>query len=245
MRRIWVFDFDGTLSQLVEDRYEAVMISGARALLEELADNEHHLVAILSSRTLEDLQSRAVVGGVYLGGSSGMFWRTPNGDVVSINPGVAEGIRGRRRVVLPLLTELLRPYEVDLEDKGASITIHYRTVPASEQPLLRRLIQAFCLNHRMAYYEGPFALEIRLHESIKKREGLKALLEILGDGALPEDVFFAGDDENDADAMEWLVGRGGTAVTVGGRIELAGATAVANPHELLDLVRTRQQLASH
>jgi trehalose-6-phosphatase len=148
-------------------------------------------------------------------------------------------------VVLPLLTELLRPYEVDLEDKGATITIHYRTVPADEQPLLRRLIQAFCLNHRMSYYEGPFALEIRLHESIKKREGLKALLEILGDSALPEEVFFAGDDENDADAMQWLVSRGGTAVTVGGRIEVAGATAVANPHELLDLVRARHQLASN
>lgn len=243
MKRIWVFDFDGTLSQLVENRNDAVMVPGARALLEALADNPHHLVAILSSRTLEDLQRRAEVGGVYLGGSCGLFWRTPKGDLVSLNPGVAEGIQARRRVVLPLLTELLRPHDIDLEDKGATITIHYRTVPAIEQPLLRRLVQAFCLNRRMAYFEGPFALEIRLHESIKKREGLMAMLKTLGDGALPEEVFYAGDDENDADAMQWLVSRGGTAVTVGGRIEVAGATGVANPHELLEVVRARHQLA--
>lgn len=220
------------------------MVSGARALLQALAAEIESVVAILSSRTLEDLELRALVPGAYLGGSCGLFWRTPEGSIVSISSGVADDIKARRRVLLPVLAELLRPYEVELEDKGATLTIHYRAVPDVEQPLLLRLVRAFCLNHHAAYYEGPFALEIRLHESIKKVEGLKTLLEMLGDGALPEQVFYAGDDENDAEAMQWLISCGGTAVTVGGRVVVDGATAVASPLELLDLVRARHQLAS-
>jgi len=77
IRRLWVFDFDGTLSPLVPDRAVARLHRASLALLKDLAAEPRDRVAVLSSRTLDDIVPRVPVPQAYLGGGCGLEWRTP------------------------------------------------------------------------------------------------------------------------------------------------------------------------
>src|SRR3972149_2640835 len=79
IRRLWVFDFDGTLSPLVPDRTVARLHPASLALLKDLVADPRDRVAVLSSRTLEDIVPRVPVPQVYLGGGCGLAWRIPGG----------------------------------------------------------------------------------------------------------------------------------------------------------------------
>lgn len=237
MSRIWVFDFDGTLAPIVPDRDAAAMLPGFDEVLGSLAGQPGNTVAILSSRTLDDLQARLTIDGVYLGGASGLHWQCPPAEVICTNPEAVERARRCRRALLPLLRELLRPYPIDWEDKATSLTVHYRTLPAPAREQVRLLLRNFCFGNRVSYSEGPLAVEIRFDASIKKVEGLQALLRILGVTAAPPQVVYAGDDDNDAEAMHWLIEAGGTAAVVGDRIVVPRAVVLRDPAELLQWLR--------
>lgn len=66
-RRLWVFDFDGTLSPIVPDRTAARLHPECRELLNELVRAPGRFVAVLSSREIEDLSRRVPLPGVFPG----------------------------------------------------------------------------------------------------------------------------------------------------------------------------------
>jgi trehalose 6-phosphate phosphatase len=78
-RLLWVFDFDGTLSPIVPDRAAARLHRECERMLRFLARSPWNRVAVLSSRTLDDVGSRVPVPGVFIGGASGLEWRFPGG----------------------------------------------------------------------------------------------------------------------------------------------------------------------
>src|SRR3972149_7366988 len=88
IRVLWVFAFDGTLSPLAPDRPVARRHPASLALLKALAADTRGRVAVLSSRTLEDIVPRVPVPQAYLGGGCGLGWRAPGGE--RIFPGKKE-----------------------------------------------------------------------------------------------------------------------------------------------------------
>ena len=74
-RSLWVFDFDGTLSPIVPERNEARLHRECERMLRFLARSPWNRVAVLSSRTLDDVVSRVPVPGVFVGGASGLDLR--------------------------------------------------------------------------------------------------------------------------------------------------------------------------
>src|SRR5512140_1448653 len=125
-RSLWVFDFDGTLSPIVPDRNEALLHRGCERMLRFLARSPWNRVALLSSRTLDDVVSRVPVPGIFIGGASGLEWRLPGG--LRIGPGAASEalLEKKRRTVSPILKELAFIPGVEIEDKRWSAAIHYR-----------------------------------------------------------------------------------------------------------------------
>ncbi|MDX1814524.1 MAG: trehalose-phosphatase, partial [Thermodesulfobacteriota bacterium] len=125
-RRLWAFDFDGTLSPIVPVRTEARLYPSCRSLLRDLAEAPDTLVAVLSSRSLDDLVSRVPLRGLFLGGGSGLEWRLPRGQRIS--PG-RETEKSRDKALAPLSPILEKIKSVpgtDVEDKRWSIAVHYR-----------------------------------------------------------------------------------------------------------------------
>jgi trehalose 6-phosphate phosphatase len=236
-RRLWVFDFDGTLSPLVPDRNAARLHPASRLLLKELAADPRNLVAVLSSRSLEDLASRVPVPGLFLGGGSGLEWWLPTGHRIRPGGAAERKLEAARAAVLPALSRLSAFPGVELEDKHWSVAVHFRHVLPEALSMLHPLIRELKDHSGIRVFEGPAVAEVQFFSSATKSFGIRRLCRILKFDPSGGDIVYAGDDENDAVAMKWVISRKGTAVAVGDRVRVPGVRFVDGPAGLVRTVR--------
>jgi trehalose 6-phosphate phosphatase len=228
-RSLWVFDFDGTLSPIVEDRHAARIHPMCRELLKGLARMPTHFVVVLSSREIEDLVKRVPLPRVILGGASGLEWRLPGGH--RIRPGEPfEARREKVRGILdPLLSRLSFIPGVDVEDKGWSIAIHHRHVLPEVVAMLEPLLKELEGTPDVRMYRGPSVAEVQLLRNVSKSFGVRTICRIIGFDPSKDRILYAGDDANDAVAMRWVLRKRGIAFSVGSTARVSGARAVENP----------------
>jgi trehalose 6-phosphate phosphatase len=228
-RSLWVFDFDGTLSPIVADRHAARIHPMCREMLRGLARMPTHFVVVLSSREIEDLAKRVPLPRVILGGASGLEWRLPGGH--RIRPG--EPFEARREKVrgalAPLLSRLSHMPGVDVEDKGWSIAIHHRHVLPEVVAMLEPLLKELEGTPDVRVYRGPSVVEAQLLRNVNKSFGVRTICRIIGLDPSIGRILYAGDDENDAVAMRWVLRKGGIAFSVGSAAHVPGARVVENP----------------
>ena len=233
IRTAWMFDFDGTLSEIVPNRYQAVIHSDCLRMLAELTADQASLVAIMSSRTLDDLIPRVPLKNVTLVACSGLEMRSSDGEIILPEAAVFKQLVEARSTLLPVIASLQNSVEgVDLEDKMWSITVHYRNVPAASRPKIRSLLAAVRTVPGLKLFAGPEAMEITLLAQVDKSKGVRKLLGQWRIDSKTTSLVYAGDDQNDAKAMKWILSRSGTAIVVGNRIKVKGATVVQGPEEL-------------
>lgn len=127
-----------------------------------------------------------------------------------------------------------------LEDKGVTLAVHYRAVPARE-PQLRRAVHAAAAQLGAAFHvlEGDHVLEIK-PAAANKADAIRAFLaEPPFAGRRP---IFVGDDVTDLDGFAVVEGAGGLSVAVGDRVE--AQRRVASPRDvhalLADLAEGRE-----
>jgi len=115
------FDFDGTLAALVDDPQAAALAEPTRMLLSALA--AHRRCAVLSGRALDDLRARlAGLPLVALVGNHGL-------EVDGVPP--PEALRHRVHAWgRELQGRLEGEPGVRVEDKGLSLSVHFRGAPA-------------------------------------------------------------------------------------------------------------------
>jgi trehalose 6-phosphate phosphatase len=244
-RSLWVFDFDGTLSPIVEDRHAARIHPMCRELLKGLARMPAHIVVVLSSREIEDLAKRVPLPRVILGGASGLEWRLPGGH--RIRPGAPfEARRERVRDTLgPLLTRLSHIPGVDVEDKGWSIAIHHRHVLPEVVAMLDPLLKELERTPDVRMYRGPSVAEVQLLRNVNKSFGVRTICRIIGFDPSRDRILYAGDDRNDAAAMRWVLRKGGTAFSVGSAARVPGGRIVENPVALARAVGALASIPPH
>lgn len=240
--RLWVFDFDGTLSPIVADRTAARLHPASFDLLWDLSADPRNGVAVLSSRDLDDLAARVAVSRVILGGASGLAWRTPGGHRVLPGEATERKLEVARKRVLPLLGRLGAFPGVEIEDKRWSVAVHYRGVLPDAMPMLLPLLDDLFGVAGIRVYAGPMAAEVQFFPSVNKAFGVRRLCRLLGFVPGRRRLFYAGDDENDAAAMRWVLARKGTAFVVGDRLRVPGALAVDGPVALARAVRAQAGL---
>ncbi len=234
---LWVFDFDGTLSPLVPDRHDAGLHPLCRELLKDLSEKPGHFAAVLSSREIEDLVARVPLPRVLLGGASGLVWRFPGGHRLSPGDPAEARREETRRSVAPLLSRLSSFPGVDVEDKGWSVAVHYRHVVPGALPMLEPLLAELAETPGVRAYRGPSAVEVQLLPHVNKSFGVRRLCRFLGFDPSRGSLLYAGDDENDAVAMRWVLKKGGVAVSVRTRLGVRGARFVEDPAALAGAVR--------
>ena len=242
-RRLWMFDFDGTLSPIVPVRTQARIHPACRSLLHDLVDVPGNLVGVLSSRSLEDLASRVSVRGVFLGGGSGLEWRLPGGHRIIPGREVMTGAENARTRILPVLGQISSVPGADIEDKFWSIAVHYRRVPPDARAALHPLLDTVRKQKDVRVFEGPAVAEILLVPGWDKALGLEHLCHFLRFDPSGGRIVYAGDDENDGTAMRWALSRKGTALAVGNRPRVTGALVVSGPASLANAVRRLASLS--
>jgi trehalose 6-phosphate phosphatase len=244
-RRIWAFDFDGTLSPIVPVRTEARLHPACRSLLLDLARSPDTLAAVLSSRSLDDLVSRVPVRGLFLGGGSGLEWRLPGGQRISPGREVEESRKKAMTRLLPVLEKISCVPGTDIEDKRWSIAVHYRKVSPDDRSTLTPLLDEVRRRKKIRVFDGPAVAEIQLVPGWEKAQGLENLCHFLRFDPSGGRIVYAGDDENDGTAMRWALSRKGIALAVGSRPRVSGARVVSGPAALARLVRSLARLSGN
>ncbi|OGP34815.1 MAG: trehalose-phosphatase [Deltaproteobacteria bacterium GWC2_65_14] len=238
IRHLWVFGFDGTLSPLVPDRNEARLHPDALELLKDLAADPRDRVAVLSSRSIEDIVPRIPVPRVFVGGGSGLTWRDPEGALFPPDEETERELEKSRRNVIPVLGKIATIHGVELEDKRWSVAVHYLRVHPEEIFVLFPMIQELKRHPGIRVFGGPDVADVQFLPTINKAFGIRRLCRHLSFHPSKGRIIYAGDDENDAVAMRWVLSRRGTAFAIGGWVSVAKAVNVDGPASLVRAVRS-------
>lgn len=203
-------DFDGTLSPLVDQRESAVLETGAEAVLAQLATLRPKVkLAFLSGRGLEDLTPRLGLSpdqAVFAGNhgleirGARMDWTHPARFVTRADLEVLIATISKGTTHLP---------GVELEDKGASLSLHYRQMAMENEPELREFVSGLIIPETVRTHEGKMVFEFRPSVEWNKGFAIRHIIQRLG---LQDDaVIFLGDDVTDEDVFREL---GTTAFTI-------------------------------
>jgi trehalose 6-phosphate phosphatase len=191
-RSLYAFDFDGTLAKIVREHHAAKLSRPIRLWLEKLARGAP--TAIISGRSVEDLQSR--VGTIVphlIGnhGSEGAHTREED----------RQQVRETCRTWLQSITERFHDElvhcGVSIENKSYSLSFHYRTVDNREEArvLITRVIGELSPSPRIVLGKSV----VNMMPPTASHKGT-ALLEYMRrlDCSL---ALYVGDDETDEDVF--------------------------------------------
>ena len=236
-RSLWVFDFDGTLSPIVPARNDARLHRECERMLRFLVRSPWNRVAVLSSRTLDDVASRVAVPGLFVGGASGLEWELPGGH--RIGPGAASEVllEVKRQAVSPILKEMASIPGVEIEDKRWSVAVHFRNPSPRSFRKRMSLLQRLRDRTGIKVYRGHEVVEVQLVRGGGKSAGVRRLCRLADWDPARERIVYAGDDENDAVVIRWVLSKGGTGIVVGDRITVPRAHHVEDPAGLPRAVR--------
>jgi trehalose 6-phosphate phosphatase len=204
-----VSDLDGTLSPIVPTPEEASVLPGCRRALERLR-GRLDLVAVVSGRPGSEAKRLLGLDGVvYLGNHGLDRWiglERPAGPPTCLPDRQAGQVGRAWRSLRPALEELKEALAgqagLRFEDKGATISIHYRSAPHPEA--VRSLVLAAAAQaaarHDLAVGEGKRVVELRPSHWAGKGAGLEELVQ----GCGLRGLVYLGDDHPDLHAFETL-----------------------------------------
>ncbi|MBI4424184.1 MAG: trehalose-phosphatase [Elusimicrobia bacterium] len=228
-RWLLAVDFDGTLAPIAALPGGVRPLGAARRALARLAARTDVAVAVISGRSLSDVRRRVGLRGLTYGGNHGAElagpwgrWRHPAW--ARARPRLA-GAAARLRRELAGRPGLL------VEDKGLSLSVHYRLAPRGTGPALERRLRRLCAETGLSLSPGKKVWELRPAAPWGKGKALLWLRRRLGCAGSP---VFIGDDATDEDAFRAL---GSAAFTVRvGRGRSRARYRVAGPGDVARLL---------
>jgi trehalose 6-phosphate phosphatase len=218
-------DIDGTLADLIDDPDVVQLTVVVQTAL--LALSGQLTVVVLTGREVAAAQRIVGLDSVVYVGNHGAEWR--DGKSTTILPSAQPYVAKVHEVAEQLEHDLLPLPGVFLEEKGLTLSVHYRRSPDS--PAARAEVLAFLAKVTagtdLLVFEGKMVAEVRPSVPISKGTALEALVS--------SKKLFAiaafGDDRTDADAL-----RAVRKLRDEGKVEgMAVAVSPANaPQELVD-----------
>ena len=236
-------DFDGTLAPLGDDPMSVRMLPAARAAVEELTRLPGVTVALVSGRSLVDLEiiaEHSEDSPLLLAGSHGAeYWFPGQGAIEPLDPDDDTVLRDRLRAEALRATAHL--HGVWIEPKTFGFGVHTRRASAADgaaaNELVDRLVHAQASHWRRRTGRNIVEYSFR-------HEGKDTAVASLRESVDATCVLFAGDDVTDEDALRSL-GPDDLGVRVGDQPTAAALTVpdiAAFAALLRDLARRRAAL---
>ncbi|MHB1022895.1 MAG: trehalose-phosphatase [Acidobacteriaceae bacterium] len=200
-RILLLLDFDGTLAPIVARPELAALPEGMRSLLQQINEDERVEVAVISGRALVDLKPRVGLDLIYAGNHGleieGHGLAFHGLDLSRATPALEK--------VIATLQDSLQSVEGALiENKGATLSIHYRAVAEARVPEVVSAVESACAEDAdlLEVHHGKKVLEVRPKVQWNKGEASRWILQQLGSkGTL---VISMGDDRTDEDIFKAL-----------------------------------------
>lgn len=204
-RLVLLLDFDGTLAPIAERPELATMPDRTRRALDRLMAMQGVTVAVVSGRGLADVRERAGIPDIAYAGNHGM--EIEGAGLHRIHPEAAAA-RPELEAVAAIIEPALEGIDgTFLEDKGLTLSIHYRLAPGHAEEVREIVLEAAGGRAGLAVTEGKMVIEVR--PRVEWHKG-RAVLFLLDQMRPPRDapVLYLGDDRTDEDAFRALQGWG-------------------------------------
>lgn len=203
-RLLLASDFDGTISMLTMDMWRSSVLPAAQRALRRLAGHRDTHVAFISGRPVADLAGRVAVGGATYHGDHGAEWATARRgfrpghlriEHEPVEPSV-QAMADRLKVEVPRLVDA---HWLALEDKGPSLTFHFRRAPDVEaaRAQVRAAVAQVDPEGLLDQPGGVRMWELRPPGATTKRLALARLIA----EHRPQLAIMLGDDRNDTHAF--------------------------------------------
>lgn len=202
------FDLDGTLADIKPQPHQVAIPVGIRAALRQLAQNNDGAVALISGRSMDELDALAGAGTFPLAGVHGAERRDISGQVhrITLPPDLAGELELQLRYALVDLPG------VKLECKGMAFALHYRQAPQHQlaiAELANRMVQRW---PELALQPGKCVLELK-PKGVSKGEAIRIFMQ--EPPFMNKTPVFLGDDLTDETGFNVVNQMGGYAVKVG------------------------------
>ena len=200
-----LLDYDGTLTPIVSRPEQAVLSSENKNKLCALAKKSAFSLGIISGRPLPELKTMVGIEGIYYAGNHGLEIEGPG--LRLINP-AAEAAKAEMKDLAGQFSARLGGIEGTIvEDKGLSLSIHYRLVKQSEvdtaAEIFNQITSPWLQKGKIRVTSGKKVWEVRppidwhkgkavetITKEIKAAHDCEQLLTIyLGDDTTDEDAF--------------------------------------------------------
>jgi trehalose-phosphatase len=205
-------DFDGTLSPIVPVPEDADILPDAARAIRALAARPDTIIAIVSGRGLDDVRARVREERAFFAGNHGFEIEGPG---LRHRLDEAERLRPALRMAGERLRqELEHVGGSEVEDKGITVSVHYRRVEdPAEAERVREIAHREARRSGLRVTEGKKIVELRPPLDWDKGRAVDFLIDTFG---RDEPVFpvFIGDDVTDEDAFRAVQARGGLAILV-------------------------------
>lgn len=197
-RPAFFFDFDGTLSDIVDEPGAATLVTGAGKALESLA--ALYPVAVLSGRGLDDIRDRVDIPGIWYAGSHGFEMVAPDG-TYHANATAAEAVPALERAAAELAERLSSIPGVVVEHKRYAVAVHYRNAPEGSAAPVTAAVHEAGRRGELRVTSGRMVVELRPNLDWDKGRTLEWIAREI-DGTETLLPIFIGDDLTDEDAFD-------------------------------------------
>ena len=198
------FDFDGTLSDIVDDPDSARPAPGAAEAVQKLA--AHAPVAILSGRDLADVTERVGLPGIWYAGSHGFELTAPDGTHHQ-NDAAAAAVPVLESAATQLREKLGSIPGVVVEHKRFGVAVHYRNAARDRVGEVAAAVRAAGQRDGLRVTTGREVIELRPDIDWDKGKTLRWVIGHLQGagfraGSAPLVPIYLGDDITDEDAFD-------------------------------------------
>lgn len=205
-------DYDGTLAPIVNMPQQASVSKEAKGLLSKLSKSHNCKLSIISGRALKDIKNIMGLKGIIYSGNHGLEIEGPK---IKFEASVSSGYKATLEQIKEDLKNRLHSIKnVFVEDKGISLSIHYRLVNRKDIPKVKTIFHEttifYLIRNKIKVKTGKMVLEIRPPHEWDKGKVVMWLLArqqfaLNGEAVLP---VYLGDDTTDEDAFKALKNRG-------------------------------------
>lgn len=211
-------DYDGTLTPIVERPELAELYPKTRKMLQKLTHSHNLTIGVVSGRALGDLKSRVGLEGIIYAGNHGLEIEGPG--LSFVNP-LAQEVKPLLRLLhLALAQAFLAIRGVFVENKGLTLSVHYRQV---EEARTREVASSFenvvSLSRAVGKIRtttGKKVYEVRPAIDWDKGKAVELLLDRYSRGGKAKVLpIYLGDDLTDEEGFRAIENHSGISVFVG------------------------------
>ncbi|MBN1374700.1 MAG: trehalose-phosphatase [Dehalococcoidia bacterium] len=220
-------DYDGTLTTIVDSPEKASLSDETRNILNALAHKSNMKVGIISGRAITDIKEKVQIGGIIFAGNHGFEIEGPG--IKFIHPLTAE-ISSLIHIIGTILARTLGKIPgVLIEDKGVTLSVHYRMVDEEKLPQFTHVFEnTVGTARKLGKFKTTFGKkvnEIRPAVEWNKGKAVSLIFDKYTRSARKGSVLpiYLGDDLTDEDAFKTVNDLGGISILVGDTCQSSAA----------------------